>query len=231
MAIKIGDLKAAKEAIKNGADVNSTEDSLWGMKPALYWVMHRALADYHVTHIKGLGLLALLLENNVDVNAKMVDGSTVNALESVLLNKNPRLDLPIIKMLFAYGADLYHVGKNGKTMLETAKEQSPEIKKIVEDYAELLEKFKSTDPKVLGDALREAIANDYHLIVLDLIKRGIPVYESDLKLAKEHDSKRSGRIILKQLGLTCPVGSISRTGLKQTGLDEELLDTIARFTH
>ena len=61
----------------------------------------------------------------------------------------------------------------------------------------------------------------------------MPVYESDLQLAKEHDSKRSGRIILKQLQLTNRAGGVCKTGSleQQTGLPRNILDNITRFTH
>ena len=85
--------------------------------------------------------------------------------------------------------------------------------------------------KHYNQALDDAIKDDYHLLVLELIRRGVLVDETDLKLAKDFGSKRSGRILLNQLRLTCPAGGISKTGLikAEPQLPQEIWEHISRF--
>ena len=77
-------------------------------------------------------------------------------------------------------------------------------------------------------ALREAIRNDYHLIVVDLIKRGVAINGEDLSFAQEvkpEPSKRSGQVIVDYL---CLVSRIN-TNLSSLALPEEIVENIAQY--
>ena len=76
------------------------------------------------------------MQNNAHINARNESGRT--SLEKILRSRHSHLKL--IKTLLAYEADLYHVGKDGKTMLDTAKSKSPELKELIEDYVNLVER-------------------------------------------------------------------------------------------
>ena len=220
-AIQIGQIETVKQALKNGANPNFVDNF---DRTPLDIALDTIGKVYGANDKKILfQIIELLLQSNAHVNA--IDDNGKTPLETELEAGSPEPE--IIKLLLAYGATM-----PGSEILNLA---NPEAKKLLKDYVDLLERVKSTDPATLREALREAIENDYHLLVLDLIRRGVQVNvdakDGDLQLAKTHGSKRSGRIILKQLKLTCPVGSISKTGLQTTGLPTEILEEIARFAH
>ena len=228
LAVSTGNVVKAKEAIKQGANVN---DISIGGFPLLGIALQNNQAE----------LVEILLENGANVN---MNGNALGVIRHLKQQLEPRT----VQALLAYGLNLYQenmcvedatgelalFGHTGyTTMREQLEKKGPQIKKIVDEYVSLLEKVKSSDREVLKSAFREAIANDYHPLTYDLIRRGVPVNESDLKLAKEHGSKRSGRIILNQLRLTSPVGGVCKPGAMEakTGLSTQLLDQITRFTH
>ena len=225
--IRYGQVGKVSQALREGANPNAilaANTNLHASVATFKYPLVLAIKCYSNRDLEDsvdtLQILELLLQNNADVNSR-----DVNPLEHGLCMSDPM----ITKMLLRYGANIYLI--NERT-LDWAKGRI-EMKKILEDHVNLLEKVKSSDPAILYDAMRDAIKNDYHLPVIGLIKRGVPVCESDLKLAKDYASKRSGRIIVNQLRLTSPVGGVCKAGVieKKTGLPAEILDHIARFTH
>ena len=226
-AIWHNNIEKAREAIQYGADVNGVSTSrllINNNLPLLFIAIRQTLLERSVDD--NLELVKLLLNNKADVDIKDNHGRT--ALEDTININYPHkrnLNERMVKLLLAYRADIH------QPILEKAENASSEIKKIIEDYVNLLERVQ-TDP-YNKQTLHDAIKDDYHLLVLDLIKRGALVNETDLKLAKDFGSERSGRIIFNRLRLTCQVGGISKTGLikAEPELPQEIWQEIARFTH
>ena len=225
--IKEGKIEQVKQDIKEGADLNTKGEFILGQTPLDIAIKEAGNAFYRNSKDKDIRLkiLELLLQNKANVNGKGQWDWT--PLERALNPSNPKL--PIVKMLLRYGANIFHKDKRlNITLLEYAKTKNPEIKNLLENYHNLLQKVLTNPNK---QTLHDAIKDDYHLIVRRFIRCGMPVDDSDLALAKQYDSKMSGPIILNQLKLTGPQGRISRTGLCPTGLPPEVLEHIGRLSH
>ena len=227
-AVFDNNIDKAKEAISNGAQVNSIDTRGFMGFPLLFIAVSKAHAAFKGissdVQDQRLKILELLLQNKANVNSTLLGES---ALELILDAPNAK----IIKMLLTYGADIYHKGKDGQTFVEKAKNMNPGIKDLVENYVNLLERVQ-TNP-YNKQTLQDAIKDDYHVLVLNLLNQGAPVDENDLKLAKDFGSEISGRIIFNRLRLTCPVGGISKTGLLKVEpqLPQEIWQKIIKFTH
>ena len=223
-AVRAGQIEEVSQALRNGANPNgvygqyNTTPLEIAVRETLY-VLNQNDED---TRLK---IIELLLQNKANVNTVDLWGGT--PLEYAVGRFDPQL--PLIRMLLRYGANIFHKNEGGITMLDKAKAERPEIKKLFEDYVNLLQRVLSNPNK---QTLRYAIEGDYHLIVKRLIHQGMPVNECDLEFAKYFGSKMSGRIILDQLKLTSPIGRISTTGFEtEPQLPVEVLENIGRLSH
>ena len=223
-----GQILGVQNALNKGANPNKIIHQS-GQRPidlAISLAGYSFVKDLSDKNIR-LQILELLLQNNALINRIGNFGWT--PLEGALNRNN--LGVPVIKILLRYGANIYSKKtdlqgiQNGMTILDFAiLVKGGEFKKLFEDYVSLLkrvlqalqdkqlEKNKGIWSKKWHGTLQDAIQGDYHLIVKRLVHEGIRVDEDDLKLAKEHGSKMSGRIILAQLCYTSHLGRIARVG-------------------
>jgi ankyrin repeat protein len=168
-------------------------------------------------------MIKLLLAQGMNINKQYSWAHT--ALHFTVLYP-PRIAL--LKLLLNKGANIHIKNDWGHTVLGIAKENNYSVEKDILEHYSNIEKEIQNNPTT--ELLKIAIEQDFVLFVKRLIQAGIKPTEELLAVAKAHESKEVGQVLVRYLGVTGNQLLLSRSGINNSDhwLPEDITNQIQR---